>query len=259
MLPILIGAAIGGGLNMWSQGNQRRALNDRISGLVAQYREAMLDTQDVEERKRGVNAYYNASVANTLNKTAYQTRGVLNKGGVRAAAISGTEGQRAQALSNVQNYADSYNLDILNKISSLDMSKANGDAVGDFAGGAVQGGMAAANISKLMELDNPLVSRETSSNTEGSGYTSSTFNNTYADDTSGMSFSKGLGVSVPTFTEPSVFEKVFALTTPYGVKDESKSKPKKSTSKNVTTETNNSYWDPFGNTTGQTRLMNWAF
>jgi hypothetical protein len=152
LIPAL--AALGGGiLNAWSQGSQRSSLNKRLDSMMQEYRKAMLDPSEIEGKVRRSNSIFNSAVENTLNKTAYQTRGVLNSGTAKAAAIAGIEGQRAQVTSSIYDNAERYNLDILNRIGSLETSKATGDPVGDFVGGAVQGGIAGAQISYLMKPD----------------------------------------------------------------------------------------------------------
>ena len=152
LIPAL--AALGGGiLNAWSQGSQRSSLNKRLDSMMEEYRRAMLDPSEIEGKVRRNNSIFNSAVENTLNKTAYQTRGVLNSGTAKASAIAGIEGQRAQVTSSIYDNAERYNLDILNRIGSLETSKATGDPIGDFVGGAVQGGIAGAQISYLMKPD----------------------------------------------------------------------------------------------------------
>ena len=147
--------AIGGGLlNAFSNAAERKTINRRIDSLIGDLEDAMYDTGEISARRRDINASFNNAITTTLNKSAFNARGVINAPVAKAAAAAPIEASRQGAILDWEQRADNYNLGVLDRISQLEASRPSGNPVGDFVGGAVQGGIAGAQIDYLMSDPN---------------------------------------------------------------------------------------------------------
>lgn len=151
-LPFIVGGAMVGGLiNALSGSSERRRRRKSISDAQELLRKNYISSQDIALQGNRINRYFNAAATNVLNSTALSTRGVVNAPVVAAAAAAPLAGQSALAQANYKESADRTNKSITEKIAMMELSKSeeSGTDFGDFFGGAVQGGIAGAQIGSM--------------------------------------------------------------------------------------------------------------
>lgn len=174
---MIIGTVAGAALNAFSEGQKRSAVNNRIQGFMDELGKHILSDDEIEGKVRRTTGIFNSSLNNMLNKTAFTSRGTINAPVAKAAVAAGVEGNRLEAVNNVYNQAESYNLSLHSKIAELGMAKQDGSVTGDLLSGGIQGGIAGAQISNLMfpEFDAtknvvPEVPKLAETSTKGQGY-----------------------------------------------------------------------------------------
>lgn len=149
---ILAGAAIGGIASAFSNAAQARQRNAALGQAIQTLRENLLSQTDIDSSLRNINREFNSATTNVLNSTAIRSRGLANAPTVAAAAGARLQPARINALEGFRTQARSFNAGIFDRISGLQAQTAVSDPVGSFVGGAIQGGIAGAQIGRLEGL-----------------------------------------------------------------------------------------------------------
>lgn len=148
LLPI-IGALAGGALNAFGNASERKTVNDRLNSLIETFRNSYMTENKVQGDVRRISGMFNNNLTNALNTAAFRSRGIVNSNVVKGGVIANSESAKLGAVQNVYNQARSYNTQITDKIAQLESSKATGSQTADFVGGAIQGGIAGAQVENL--------------------------------------------------------------------------------------------------------------
>jgi len=155
MLPILIGAIAGGALNAFANNTSRQRTNSQIDTYIGTLRDNIISDNDIQSKIRRTTGAYSSNLNNSLNATAFTSRGTINSNVVKASVVSNVEGQRLNAINNIYDKAENFNKNIIDKIGQLETTKDTGNPIADFLGGAVQGGIAGAQINNLLSKPEP--------------------------------------------------------------------------------------------------------
>lgn len=149
LLPI-IGALAGGALNAFGNSQERRTVNDRLNSLIETFRNSYMTENKIQGDIRRTSGIFNSNLTNALNSAAFKSRGLANSNVVKGSVVANSESAKLGAIQNIYNQAQNYNAGVTGKIAQLESSKAAGSPVSDFVGGAVQGGIAGAQVENLV-------------------------------------------------------------------------------------------------------------
>ena len=151
-MSFILGAAIGGGLNLLSDVFTSKSINSRISGAQEQLRDLITDEDEIRQEENRLQKVFNTQLSQLLNTTAFRSRGFGNQNVATAATIAPSIGSQAQAMLDLrQNYQDK-NANITSQIAQLEANKSNPDPFASLAEGAISGGIAQYQMEKLQKL-----------------------------------------------------------------------------------------------------------
>ena len=155
-LAIIGSALLSGTINALSQSSAASQRNQRISDYVRELERTRITEGEIEARQRDTRRAFNTEIQNTLNTTAARTRGIANAPVVGAAAVAPLLGQSIQAQIDIEQQADQQNQSLDLRIAGARLGQAETNVAGDFAAGAIQGGIAASQISNLIDTNRSL-------------------------------------------------------------------------------------------------------
>lgn len=149
---LAIGTAVGGGLLNMAAGNaEREQQNKAKQRTLSLLQENIIDPEELDLMLRNVNRLFNNRLVNTLNSTALQSRGFANANVAKATVAGAMEGSRLQSVNDTQQQAAEANRATRAQMAQVEgMMIPQGSALGDFAGGAIQGAQAGMQLSGLL-------------------------------------------------------------------------------------------------------------
>jgi hypothetical protein len=151
---LALASAFGGGiLNFLSGRDVAKQREEAIRTFQESMGEQLLSEEDIRQRQRDIGRTFNTNIQNLLNTTALSTRDAANAPVISAAAIAPVVGQAATAQAGIREDSLAFNKQIRNMIAQAGLNMPESDPIGDFFGGMIQGGIAGAQISELIDTE----------------------------------------------------------------------------------------------------------